>query len=249
MHLSMTENVALIRINTGKANAVNPAFAEALSGLLDQAEAAGAGAVVLTGYDRFFSAGLDLPALLALDRTAMTHFITEFNALMLRVFTAPYPVVAALNGHAIAGGCVLALQADWRLLAAGDAKVGLNEVQLGISLPCVVIETLRPQVPPASLLPIALEGRLFPPDDALRLGLVHELVPPAELEARALAKARVLAAVPAAAFRQVKLDLRRPALERLQLQGADDRGFLDTWFSEAGQKRIRAAVESLTRKR
>jgi enoyl-CoA hydratase/carnithine racemase len=114
MQIETTEGIALIRLNGGKANAMDRAFLERLGELL---EALGhARAVVLTGYDRFFSAGLDLPALMELDRTSLGSFIELFSDIMLRVLTLPMPVVAAINGHAIAGGCVLALQADHRLM-------------------------------------------------------------------------------------------------------------------------------------
>jgi enoyl-CoA hydratase len=159
-------------------------------------------------------------------------------------------VVAAVNGHAIAGGCVLALQADYRLMAAGDFQIGLNEVQLGIGLPLVVIESLKLVVPGPSLLPIALQGRLLSPAHARELGLVEEVVPAAELVARALDKARALAAVPQSGFRQVKAALRRPALEALA-RGASDENerWLDSWFSDTGQRLLREAVRRLTSRR
>src|SRR5207249_7628146 len=126
------------------------------------------------------------------------------------------PVVAAVNGHAIAGGCVLALQADVRIGARADFRMGLNEVQLGIALPAVVLETLRAQVPPQSLLPIALEGRLFPPHEALALGLLHEVVPKESLEQRAAERALELASLPRQAFAAVKSAIRAPVAERLR---------------------------------
>jgi enoyl-CoA hydratase len=165
---------------------------------------------------------------------------------MTRVFACPRPIVAAINGHAIAGGCVLALQCDWRILVQADAKIGLNETQLGIGLPSSVLEPLRLQVPAASLLPIAYEGKLFSPPEALALGLVHELSPAGELEARATERAQALAQVPAAALAQVKLGLRRATVEiiRRDAEGESER-WLDTWFSPEGQRRLNAAVQRL----
>ena len=130
--------------------------------------------------------GLDLPALIDFSTADLTDFIRRFSASMLRVFSLPWPVVAAVNGHAIAGGCVLALQADIRLMASGQSRIGLNEVRLGIGLPAAVVETLRCQVPAASLLPIAAEGGLFLPEEAVRLGLVQEVVEPGQLLERAV---------------------------------------------------------------
>src|SRR5437588_607334 len=164
MQLERIGEAVLLRMRAGKANAMGPAWLERMEALLDEALAARARALVITGYEAFFSAGLDLPTLDGLDDRAMGSFMSGFSRTMLRIFELPMPVVAAVNGHAIAGGCVLALQADVRIGAASDFRMGLNEVQLGIGLPAVVLEALRAQVPAASLLPIALEGRLFSPE-------------------------------------------------------------------------------------
>ena len=161
MDLETSADVAILRLAAGKANAMSQEFLARLNQLLDRLAASPARAAVMIGTGKSFSAGLDLPSLIALSREAMRAFIVEFEATMLRVFRLERPLVAAVNGHAIAGGCVLALQADARIAAAGGAKIGLNETSLGIGLPAVVLETLRCQVPPASLVPIALEGRLF----------------------------------------------------------------------------------------
>ncbi len=248
MELHRDGEVALLRIQAGKANAINAAFLERLGALLG--ELGDARALVITGHQGFFSAGLDLPALLTLERAGMKSFIDGFSASMQRLFELPLPVVAAVNGHAIAGGCVLALQADYRVITDAACRIGLNEAQLGIGLPPVVVETLRCQVPASSLLPIALEGRLFEPQEALKVGLVHEVVPAASLEVRALAKARELAAIAPTSYRQIKESLRRPALEAIRAgSGLQADGWVATWFSAGGQERIRAAVEKLKQRK
>lgn len=244
----MNDDVVVLRLRGGKANAMDPAVLDAIERLIDELEEGSARAAVLTGYDRFFSAGLALPALWPLDRAAMQRFLSRFGEVMLRVFACPRPIVAAVNGHAIAGGCVLALMCDVRVMVDSDARIGLNEAQLGIGLPAAVLEPLRLQVPPASLVPIAYEGRLLAPSEALELGLVHELAPASDLEAHAVARARALAATPPAAIAQVKLGLRRPALEAIaRTSTAESERWLDTWFSAEGRERIGAAVAKLTR--
>jgi len=242
------DDVALLRLQAGKGNAMTPEVLDTIERLVDDFEAGAARAAVLIGHERFFSAGLALPMLIDLDRSALQRFITRFGEVMLRVFACPRPIVAAVNGHAIAGGCVLALQCDWRILVADDARIGLNETQLGIGLPVSVLEPLQLQVPAASLVPIAYEGRLFSPAEALALGLVHELAPAAELEARARARAQALASVPSLALAQVKLGYRRPAIEAIRSRGAEEtERWLDTWFSDAAQTRLREAVQKLKR--
>jgi enoyl-CoA hydratase len=213
---------------------------------VDEFERSDARAAVVIGYERYFSAGLALPTLIELDRPTMKSFIERFGEVMLRVFACPKPMVAAINGHAIAGGCVLALQCDHRVMIDGEAKIGLNETQLGIGLPSSVLEPLRLAVPASSLVTVAYEGRLFSPHEALELGLVDELTPPAEIEARATDRARALAAVPATAVAQVKLGIRRPALEAIRARAAEETDrWLDTWFSPEGQQRLKQTVARL----
>ncbi len=244
MRIERHGSVALLRLESGKVNAIGPAFVAGLNQLLDGL--ADANAAVVTGQGSVFSAGLDLPALIDLDPAAMQRFMEEFNALMLRLFELPIPLVAAINGHAIAGGCVLALQADLRLAADRESRLGLNEAQLGLGLPAVVLETLRCQVPGSSLSPIALEGRLFSPREALQLGLVHEVVPEAGLVQKALERAQALAQLAPAGVRQIKAALRRPVAESIRaVSAADSQRWVASWLDPASQARLRAAVARL----
>lgn len=247
IEIERSDEIAVIRLRGGKANAMSSPLLDALTRVVDQVTASGARAVVITGEGRAFSAGLALPELVDLDRAAMATFIDDFAIAMRRVLECPLPVVAAINGHAIAGGCVLALMCDARVIAAGDARIGLSEVQIGIGLPAVVVEPLRLRVPPTSLTPIALEGRLVDPQTALGLGLVDEVVAPAELEARAIARAAELGRGARAAYAQIKRSLLRPALEAVERHGVAEReAWLDTWFSEPAQRLLRAQVAKIT---
>jgi len=250
MQLERVGEAMVLRMRAGKANAISPAFLQTMETLLDETLASKARALVITGYESFFSAGLDLPALDVLDDVQMGSFMSAFSRTMLRVFELPLPVVAAVNGHAIAGGCVLALQADVRIGASSDFRIGLNEVQLGIGLPALVIETLRAQVPPPSLLPIAQEGRLFGPEDAVKIGLLHEVVPAERLEQRAVARALELGALSTSAYASVKRGLRAPVGERISALAIQDSSRWATlWNSPEGRDRRRQAIERLTRKK
>jgi enoyl-CoA hydratase len=243
----ISDGVAHLTLSAGKANAMSVQVLDTLDALLAQLEASGAAAAVVTGYDRFFSAGLALPTLIELDRPAMKGFIEYFNRVMRRLFVQPMPVVAAINGHAIAGGCVLALMCDCRIMADGPFKIGLNEVQLGIGLPSVVVEGLRIAVPPASLLPLAVEGRLVSPSEARGLGLVDELIAADRLAERARVRARELAQAPSPGVAQVKTALRRPALDAMDRYGAEEtERWLDTWFSPPARQRLADAVRRIS---
>lgn len=248
MDLSWNDDVALLRMRAGKANAMGPAFVRTLGALLEELAASDARAAVITGDGRFFSAGLALPELYPLDRASMRDFMLDFERMMEVAHALPMPLVAAIDGHAIAGGCVLALQCDHRLMASDAGRIGLSEVALGIGLPPSAIEPLRAAVPAASLGPIALEGRLLLPEEARAVGLVDEVLPRSELEARALTLARAFGANGRAAYAQIKAALRAPALERMRASRSSeiDR-WLDTWSSPLARDRLGAAVAKLAR--
>jgi enoyl-CoA hydratase len=237
-------DVAVLRLQAGKANAMTEPVLDTIVQLVDDFERGPARAAVLTGYERYFSGGLAVPALIDLDRDAMRRFITRFSDAMMRVFACDKPIVAAVNGHAIAGGCVLALQCDHRVMTDGDGRIGLNETQLGIGLPAIVLEALRLAVPASSLVSIAYAGRLFSPHEACELGLVDEVA--ADAEIRAMARATELAAVPPVALAQVKRAIRHPAIDAIRAGAArETEAWLDTWFSADAQARLRAMVAKL----
>ena len=241
------DDVTVLRLAGGKANAMTPDLLDSLDRMIDGFEHGPATAAVLTGYERFFSGGLALPYIIDFDAAQMRRYIEHFSRTMTHVLACEKPIVAAINGHAIAGGCVLALMCDWRIcIDDPGARIGLNEAQLGIGLPSIILEALRAAVPPASIVPIAFEGTLFAPGDALGLGLVHEVAPAAELLARATAKATAFAALPSAGVAQIKRALRAPTLEAIaRTAEAETTRWLETWFSAPAQARLSAVVAKL----
>jgi enoyl-CoA hydratase len=233
MRCELAGDVAVVRLEGGKANAMNEAFLDGLDRAFGEFESSTAKAAVITGYATYFSAGLDLAALAPMSRADLRAFLAKFHRAMLRVFRCSRPVVAAVNGHAIAGGCVLAMQADHRVAAAGAFKIGLNETQIGIGLPPVVVETMRLRLPPAAWNDVMLEGRLFTPQEARDRGLVDEIVAPERVESAALDVARRLASVPSAAYAHVKSAIRGPAIAVLERDvGPAHEAWLDTWFAQ-----------------
>jgi len=239
VELERHDDVAVVRMRGGKANALGHAL---LTGLLETFDTIDhATSIVLTGEGKAFCAGLALPELIDLDRTQMSAHIELFERVMRRVLTEPRATVAAINGHAYAGGCVLAMMCDARLMAAGDGKIGLNEVHLGIGLPSLVIEPLRARVPSSSLTALALEGRVVKAKDAVELGLVDSV----GTEADAMELAKNLGRSPLA-YMQIKHALLRPVLDAIDRHAVSEREvWLDTWFSTHAQKLLRGAVDKL----
>jgi enoyl-CoA hydratase len=237
-------DIALLRMDDGKANAMNPEFFAGLNRALDAAGEASA--LVLVGARNFFSGGLDLPYLASQPRPEIEHAYEALHGTMMRLFLLPAPVVAAVNGHAIAGGCILAFQADALVMSRGEFKFGLNEARLGLPLPAFVVETFRERVSPRVLQRMTLEGPLFSPDEALAAGLIDEICEPKETESRATARAEELAHIPRAAFAESKRLLREPASRRAERARADEaRRWIDLWFSPPAQLQIGEIVARL----
>jgi len=239
--LEWREGLALVRLTCGKANALNPRSLAAIERALDEATGGGARGVILTGYERFFSAGLDLVTLYELERDAMDGFMAWFDAVMLRVFAYPRPVVAAVGGHAVAGGAVLALACDARVMGAGAGRFGLNEIRLGVPFPASALEIVRHAVPAVAAEEVLYGGELFDPREALARGLVTERVDGDAVEAALQVCAR-LAAAPPSAFETIKSALKGPAVERARATLAPlRRAFVDAWYAPDARQRIGAA--------
>jgi enoyl-CoA hydratase len=206
------------------------------------------GVLMASAHPKLFCPGLDLVTLLEYDRPAMERFMTAFGDMALGLFALPKPVVAAISGHAVAGGCVLALTADHRILRRG-AQIGLNEVRVGVPLPWSVALLLRAAVPPQALSRVALLGSNFTDDDALGLGLVHEVTGAEGFEAACLARLEEFAERDPRAVALTKTYLRAAPLAEMRAHVAARRAdFLDAWFSAEARARIRAVVESLAKK-
>jgi len=253
IELRRVEAMTVLTLCAGKANAFDVPLLEAVIRGVDTALADGATALIVTGDGASFSGGLALPSLIELDRAGVRTLITTFTTAMRRVLEAPIPVVAAINGNAIAGGCVLALMCDERIMVDEGPKapprIGLNEAQLGLGLPAVVIELVRARLSASAHVAVALEGRLVDPDEARQLGLVDEVVAAGQLEARVLERAAALATSAPGAFAQIKRALLRPTIEAIdRVDAAETEAWLDTWFSAEGQRRMRATVARITRK-
>jgi enoyl-CoA hydratase len=207
--------VALVRMDRPPANAMDPELLADGRAVLDELRAAEPGALVITGRDRFFSAGVDLKLTPTLDRDGQREMVEGINRTFLDWYVFPRPVVAAVNGHAIAGGLILALTAD-RRIGNGEGKLGLTELKAGIGYPLAAMGVVKAELSPPAARELALGSELIDQRRGLELGLLDEIVAPDALEERALEAAGELAALPRGAYGRVKEQLRGGAATALR---------------------------------
>lgn len=240
-------DVAVLTMDRPPVNALNPELVQALDYRLADAVAADARAVVLTGGEKMFSAGLDVPVLLRLSRDEITAFWADFFGLMRRLAECPVPVAAGISGHSPAGGAVLALFCDYRVMSRGEFRIGLNEVQVGLPVPDVICHALTRLVGGGTANRLLATGELVLPEEALRVGLVDALAddPGASREA-AIAWAELAASLPPVAVASTRRTVRS---DLTGLFGEVDRetceSMSDVWFSRETQAAMHALVERL----
>jgi enoyl-CoA hydratase len=238
------EEIALVTLARPKANAFSPELVAELSSAFVEVETARA-IVLGSSLPGIFSAGWDLPLLVDRDRPAMEEFVGAYCDLVRQIFVAGPPVVAALSGHAIAGGLVVAMAADERIAAEGKGKFGLSEVILGVSVPQCLMEPFRHVLGAREMERLAVTGENRTLEEALASGILDRIVPAAELSERAFERARVLGGLSSPAHAAIKRRSRAAALARFD-QARDHDPFLDFWFSEDARFRIRDMVARLS---
>jgi len=228
-------------------NALDPGLCRDLRSALDAAVIAEARGIVLSGGPKVFSAGLDVPYLLGLgdDREALTSAWQSFFAAARALAACPVPVVAAVAGHAPAGGCVLALCCDYRVMAAGDFRIGLNETQVGLVAPEGVQRLLRRVVGPNRAERLLIMGEMVEAERALRIGLVDELANIDQVAERAHEWLGQLLALPHDAMIQTRRIARADLVEALQPEHIQLERFIDAWAAPGTQEALRALVARL----
>ena len=194
------DSVQELRLIRPPANALSCELIVALREAIEAAAAGGRRALVLSGAPGRFSGGLDVPLLLSYDRAKIATLWRELYALLHALAVSPIPIAAAITGHAPAGGTVLALFCDYRFMADGDFKLGLNEVQVGIPLPPLILAALRRLVGPRQAERLGVGGLLLSPDEARAVGLVDEVIPADEVVDHAIRWCQSLLDVPVVAM-------------------------------------------------
>ncbi len=198
---------------------------------------------MIKGQGKIFSAGVDLIRVSEGGAPYVRKFLPALHKLYDAVFHHPKPVVAAINGHAIAGGAVLAACADRRIMAREGGRIGVTEILVGVPFPALAFEIVRFAVPPRHLPEFTLSGATYAPDAALQRGWIDEIAEPADLLEDAIAVAQELALLSPSAFAQTKKQIRQPVSDRLAQSGeATDRAVTEIWAAPETHNRIRDYV-------
>ena len=214
-------DVAVVTLDDGKANVISTAVIDALHGHLDRLESEGARALVLVGRPGRFSAGFDLYEMTA-GVESMRALVVHGARWLMRLYGLGVPTVAACTGHALAAGALTLLSCDVRVGADVPAKIGLNEVAIGMALPKFAVELARERVPHHELGAATLGARIYDPAGAVAAGYLDRVVPEAELLSAALAEAERLAGLRTGAYALTKLNLRQAMIaEQLATVQAD----------------------------
>jgi enoyl-CoA hydratase/carnithine racemase len=234
VHLEVREGLATVRLERGKVNALNEQVVDELSRCFRDLEADPAvRGILFTGTGKFFSFGFDIPEFLGVPKEEFRRYLRKFTTLCRELFFHPRPVVAALNGHAVAGGCMLATACDARVMVKDNAKIGLNEIGFGSSLFAGSLEALRFCIGERRAQEVVYGGVLYGAEQAQSLGLIDAAVDGATLVEEARRRLDPLVAKSPRAFRSIKRLLRQPVVEEMQRrEEASIQEFVDVWYSD-----------------
>lgn len=238
------DDIAVLRLAHGKVSALDVELCAAVEAELDRVADGRARALVLTGTGRTFSAGVDLVRLLAGGAEYGRRFLPAMERFFRALLVFPRPLIAAVNGHAIAGGCIVAAAADYRVMARGAGRIGLPELIVGVPFPRLPLEIVAARLSPAVLRSLVYGGRTVFADEALSLGLVDETVEADRLLDRSLDVARQLGAIPARTFALTKRALIDAVLERVRGSAGSDADAVEAWASPEVHAAIRQYVNT-----
>jgi len=237
--------VAIVRLAKGITNAIGMQMVNDLRAAVEEVrDDPEARAMLLTSEsDRFFSIGLDIPELIEYEKDQFTQFISLFDQLCIEIYTMPKPTVVGLRGHATAGGAILALTGDHRIMTTGRAVMGLNEVRLGVTIPFPSYHMLRDLVGTRIARDVTEVGDLYDPQELLAMGLVDEVVPADQVLFIARELATSLAASPTEAYAAIKANRTEPLVATIMAGLAPKQAeFVDMWYSEAAQAQLEEAM-------
>ncbi|MFX1515057.1 MAG: enoyl-CoA hydratase/isomerase family protein [Promethearchaeota archaeon] len=246
INLEVSDNVGILKLNRGITNAINLELVKQITKNLSEIKVdPEIHSVVLSSTNnKFFAIGFDIPELIELSRKEFKVFYQSYNQLCLDLYSFPKPTIAALTGHAIAGGCILALCCDYRFIAEGRKLMGLNEVKLGVPIPYPGDCILRQIVGSRYAQEITYVGDFYPSNELLQMGMVDAVFSLEQVLNKSIEKAKLLGSLPQGAFERIK----RNQIEVVRIQiieylAEKEEIFIEHWFSAEARDRLKEAVE------
>jgi len=246
IHVQDHDQVTVLELNRGITNALNLQLIHELAENLHQIrDDSAVRALVLSSSNlKFFSIGLDIPELFELAKQDFMAFFQTFDRVCIDLYTWPKPTVAAIPGHATAGGCILALCCDYRFIAQGRKLMGLNEIKLGVPVPCPADRILRQIVGTQSAREIMDTGEFYQPEKLFQMGMVDQVLPLDQVLPKAIEKAKLLGALPYEAFGMSKRDrVEKVKAQILECLAEQEQVFVERWYSDEGRERLKEAMQ------
>jgi enoyl-CoA hydratase/carnithine racemase len=240
------DNVAVVKLQRSVTNPLNLDFLNEISrSLHDLEEDPQVRAIVFTSTnDKFFCIGFDLPYLIPLKMDDVETFYTTYNQLSVALFSFPKPVVAAINGHAIAGGCILTLCCDYRYISEGRKLMGLNEIKLGLPVPYPGDRVLHQIVGAQHAKEIMEIGDFYPPEVSLEMGMVDQIYPSDQVLTKSIERAKLLGDFPSHAYKMIKQNRVENVKDEIQRSLEEKQQyFLKCWDNDETQNLLKEATK------
>ena len=241
--------IAVLRMAHGKVSALDADFCDALTAEIESIGASASKALVITGTGSAFSAGVDLFKVLDGGAAYLDRFLPAMKRVFHALLTFPKPAVAAVNGHAIAGGCIMAAACDHRVMSIGTGRIGVPELSVGVPFPMLPFVIVGARVAPSAFRQLVFSARTVAAEEAVTLGLVDEATAPDALLARACEQAERLTGIPPITFALTKRTFNTPLLERVNAESSLNAEAQQAWSSPVVQARIRAYLEATIRRK
>lgn len=248
--VNIKDKVAVLSLNRGRSNAINTEMVNELHQMIRNIENDDSIAgLIITGQDSFFSAGLDLIELFDYDEETIKSFWVDFLDLITSLVSFRKPMIAAISGHSPAGGCVLALCCDYRIMAEGKFRIGLNEVPVGIIVPENIFHLYSFWLGQANAYRFLLEGKLMKPEEALSFGLIDEVVNPESILHAAERKMQTYIRLERNTWQQSKINMRQELLKKVSRDPSEMlEPMLAQWWSPSTRSILKTIIQNLQQK-
>jgi enoyl-CoA hydratase/carnithine racemase len=228
------QGIVTVTLSRGKVNALNEAVIDEMAGCFKElAVDAGVRAVILTGTGKFFTFGFDIPEFLSYPKESFIRYLTKFTDFCTYLFLYPKPVIAALNGHTVAGGCMIAIACEYRVMVSGKAKIALNEINFGSSLFAGSVEMMKLLLGQRMAERLVYTGAMYSAEEAYKIGLIDQISSEVDLAGEVRKIAMQYAEKDGVAYKSIKKLLRGPIAEDIMKREKDSiLEFVDIWYSE-----------------